>query len=174
MVEQRHPGGPRFAGSLEDQPRHVRNLMPARPRLNALGPPIPLWWRRELEKIDKRFVLQFHPTGRVQGSPKILGFWAVCTRLPRSGLLFKQHVLTLTDQNGCHRTPDARDIKRIKEGWWITKNEGFYAIFDEIDRNADIQEAEYEQRCHEEQCDLIDKVLVKVDPVLRLPRVCVP
>ena len=88
--------------------------------------------------------------------------------------MFKQHVLTLTDQDGCHRTPDARDLQRIKEGWWITKNEGFYAIFDEIDRNADIQEAEYEQRCHEEQLDLIDKALVKVDPVLRIPRVCVP
>jgi hypothetical protein len=173
MVEHRtHPAGPAFAGAFEDQPRHCRNLMPPRPRLNALGPAIPAWWQRELKKIDKRFVLQFHPTGRVQGSPKVIGFWAVCTQLPRSGLLFKQHVMTLVGQDGCHRTPDARDLRRIKEGWWTTKNQGFYAIFDAIDRNADIAEAEYEQRCQEEQIGLIDRILVDQDPFLNTPRVC--
>lgn len=172
VATKAHPGGPKFSGAIEDEPRHDRKVMPARPHLNALGPSIPEWWKRELTKIDERFVLQYNPTGHVLGSKGTLGFWAVCIQLPRSKLLFKQHVLPLVDDDGFQRMPTAFDLTRIRAGWNIARNEGFYALFDAIDRNADTQEAAYEQQCEDQQLANVDAVITEIDPYLNSPRIC--
>lgn len=90
------------------------------PAWNRLGPPIPLWFRRQLARIDPGLVLQYIPprTGRwprgVNRDVYPWGVWDVCKRLPRTGLLHPRAVWSLADEQGWYSPPGPDTIKLIR------------------------------------------------------------
>ena len=102
-----------------------RFFMSPRPDWNSLGPYVPGWFRARLKRIDKRLVLQFMPPatqvpGGVNAALHPQGVWAICRRLPRSGLLYKRWIFSLSDEKGRYRgvTMDMIDMLRYSRNLW--------------------------------------------------------
>ncbi len=147
-----------------------------RPDWNSVGPYITERWRRGLKKISSRLALQYFPTGCIPGTG-VRGFWAVCMRLPRSGLLYKQNVLMLTDAQGCFRHPDWGTLHELKVSWYRQRHEGMDAIFDSIDREIEFEREAEEDRQRAALLEAVERTITQLDPSSRelgLARVCVP
>lgn len=101
-----------------------RNMMFPNRAWNRQGPHIPGWFRRRLVKIDRTLVLQFMPpmhpleflrAGGVDCRLFPDGLWAVCRKLPRSGMLLKKFVWTLTGVGCRHTRPSFQTLRIIRK-----------------------------------------------------------
>jgi hypothetical protein len=161
IAEMRHPMGPHNPACEERQPRMDKKVMPPRPDWNALGPYISKRWRAALARISPRLTLQYFPYGVIPGTG-VRGFWAVCMRLPRSRMLYKQTVLSLTDGRGRVQHPDWGMLHELKHAWHTQRHEGMDAIFDSIDAEMEGEQGEIEQREFEALYDKVERDLAKV------------
>ena len=98
-------------------------LLKPDPVWNRFGPPIPLWFKRQLKWIDPELVLQFIPPhyttedGSVRGVPPELypfGVWSICKKLKRTGLLHPRTVWCLADLNGVYSPPGPDTIRILR------------------------------------------------------------
>lgn len=117
----------------------LTNLMPRRPDWNTLGPPVPLWFRSALKRLDKTLCLQFIPPTTVdpKGMPAQqypYGGWQICRRMKRVGWLHKLAVWSLIDRWGRYSPPgpDTIRILRLCKNLWNHRR--FTAMSDELDR----------------------------------------
>lgn len=90
-----------------------------RPDWNRLGPHVPSWFRRELRKIDPRLAMQFIPPMTVDPagvSPHLFpgGMWAICRKMPHSGMLCKRWNMTLTNQYGFYQKPTRETVRVLR------------------------------------------------------------
>jgi hypothetical protein len=101
-------------------------VMPVRKDWNAMGPPLPAWFKRGLRNIDPFLRLQYMPPdwaakGGVNADVFPCGAWVVCRAMRRTGWLHKRWTLALFDPpTGGIRPPtrqDLRDLKRAKKLW---------------------------------------------------------
>lgn len=163
-----HPMGPNNPGSFEPVQRVTRKLMPPRPEWNLLGPYIPRRWREALTKINKRLVLQYFPSG---------GFWSVCLMMPRTKLLFKQAVLSLTNDKGKSQPPSWGMLHAIKRGMWAFRHQGMDYELNRLDQRFEAADQKRVGRQSDQLLAAIMRSLAKLDPTSRelgLSRVCVP
>lgn len=102
------------------------NLMTERRDWNRQGPPVPAWFRRRLNGIDPKLVMQFIPPGEEGVSPDVFpqGVWTVCRRLRQSRFLFKQWTWAMTRpydaRPGCAHVPTysaLRLIRKARDCW---------------------------------------------------------
>lgn len=93
------------------------------PAWNALGPPVPLWFKEQLKQVDKDIVLQFIPpisrTNPRGCNPKIHpnGVWDICKKMGDSHYLHPRCVYSLTDMEGNHCQPTPKTYKLIRTAW---------------------------------------------------------
>lgn len=98
-------------------------LLKPDPVWNRLGPPIPLWFRRQLRWIDKDLMLQFvPPRGYISErgvNPEIhpYGVWNIGKLLPRTRFLNPCVVWSLTDMYGRYSPPQPATIKLIRTAY---------------------------------------------------------
>lgn len=88
-----------------------RYYMRAREDWNRAGPALPLWFKLQLRRIDRRLKLQFVP-GDAPGMPWPAGAWYICSRIPRTKWLAKRAVYMLVQQDGSP-IPPSRDLIRV-------------------------------------------------------------
>jgi hypothetical protein len=143
-----------------------RYIMPQRPDWNAIGPHLPLWFRRQLKKLDKRFVLQFIPPYPVLGSklsrelfPR--GCWVICRKLSRTGWLHNRWVMSLSDENGnpASPTPDSIAMLRVAKNLWRRSQAD--RLDQELDRSMRAVEAAKTEESRERMLSDLDRVLSK-------------
>lgn len=97
---------------------------------NALGPPLPLWFKAAVKRVDKRLVLQFIPPRSIdpQGVPSGMfpwGVWYICGRIPRCpDWITKRAIFTLADDSGVPVPPTWDIIKVLREAKWDRRREG--------------------------------------------------
>lgn len=96
-----------------------RSILPPRPDWNQMGPPVPLWFRRQVEMIDKDWTLQFVPprSQDPEGVPDDIypeGVWDICYKLPRSGYLRPVAVYSLADEDGYFSMPTPKIIEMLR------------------------------------------------------------
>lgn len=112
-----------------------------RPEWNRLGPPVSLWFRKQLERIDPKLVLQFLPVRSMKnprGVPPNLfpgGVWDICIRLPRSGYLSPVAVWSLVDAEGNFAPPGADTVHLIKKAYAFHRNQQTERFEAEMDRS---------------------------------------
>lgn len=94
---------------------------------NRRGPYVPLWFRLQLKKLDKKFVLQFLPP-RSERDPRGVdpgiyphGVWDVCVRLPRSGMLHPRVVWSLADTEGNYSPPGPDTVRLLRAALYFQK-----------------------------------------------------
>jgi len=112
--------GPNVKGPLPPAAllRFLRNsCMMERRDWNAMGPPLPVWFRVYLEEIDPDLVLQFvPPSSFAKGGccPKQhpFGVWAICKRMNATGLLCKRWVYSMSHPTGEPLQP-TRDLVEL-------------------------------------------------------------
>ena len=93
-------------------------FMPVRRDWNAMGSPIPAWFRRRLATLDPNLALQYMPPRSVDPAgvdenryPQ--GIWAICYRLGRTRWLAKQWVYGMVDDGGRYCPPDGRLVRLL-------------------------------------------------------------
>lgn len=91
-----------------------RYYMHRRKDWNRKGPRLPLWFRQQLRRIDRRLVLQFIP-GDAPGMPWKGGAWYICSRVPRSNLLAKRAVYMMVTADGSPIPPSPQLIRVLRE-----------------------------------------------------------
>ena len=82
-----------------------------RPEWNRMGPQLPLWFQRQIKRVDPRLCLQFVPPKSEEipdGGPTKWknGAWHICSEIPRSRWLARRSVFVLVEQNGEIIEPD--------------------------------------------------------------------
>lgn len=133
--------GPKVHGPLSPQAmlRFMRNsVMPERRDWNAMGPPLPVWFRVYVEEIDPDLVLQFvPPSSHAKGGccPKQhpFGVWAICRRMAATGWLCKRWVYSMTTADGSPLQP-TRDLVelliRARDMWRNGRMDQMESMFD--------------------------------------------
>lgn len=173
-----NPTGPYNPASTEhDDLRMPIKVMEPRPDWNLLGPYICKRWRDALSRINDRLVLQYFPSGHLSlpDGRVVIGFWAVCQRLRRTRLLYKQTVIHLHDPlTGEFRQPSWKTLDMLRREWWRQKHVGMEAIYDEIDAELAKDEELAEKKHMERLRQSVDKSIAALNPSLRLPRIVVP
>lgn len=115
-------------------------VMPSNRRWNALGVPLPLWFRRSLRRIDRRLTVQYMPPATVDPAgvnPAHFpyGLWTVCRKMPRTGWLHSRWVMGLFDEKtGRPRQPRRSDLAAIVECRNHWRRQRSERITDEFDR----------------------------------------
>lgn len=102
----------------------------AAPELNRLGPPVPVWFRKALKKIDKQLVVQFrpprsaeHPRG-VDPTKFPLGSLEICKKIGRSNILHPFTVWSLADDKGRPAPPGPDSLRLIKRAYSLKRSAG--------------------------------------------------
>lgn len=146
----------------------TRYIMPQRPDWNAVGPHLPFWFKRQLKKLDKRFVLQFIPPYPVLGSkltPALFPFgcWVICRKLSRTGWLHNRWVMSLSDEfgNPARPTPDSIAMLRLAKNLWRRSQAD--RLDDEFDRSMRAVEAAQSQESRDQMLADLERILRKRD-----------
>jgi hypothetical protein len=114
------------------------SMMPERRDWNAMGPPMPGWFRAYLRKIDPTLVLQFvpprsHAEGGCDPSRNPFGVWAICRRMPNTGWLCKRWVYSMAKADGTW-LPPTRDLVELlikaRNNWRRGRLDDMEATFD--------------------------------------------
>lgn len=119
----------------------VRESFRSRPEWNRQGPPVSLWFRKQLKRIDPKLTLQFFPvrsTRNPRGVPPNLfpgGIWDICIRLPRSGYLSPVAVWSLVDSRGNFAPPGADTVHLLKKAYALHRNRQTERFEAEMDRS---------------------------------------
>lgn len=118
-----------------------RDLFRPKPEWNRQGPPVSLWFRKQLKKIDPRLTLQFLPVRSLRnprGVPPNLfpgGVWDICIRLPKSGYLSPVAVWSLVDSEGNFAPPGADTVRLLKKAYAFKRNQQMHRLEVEMDRS---------------------------------------
>lgn len=95
------------AGVAQAVARHFRSyFMRSRPDWNRMGPPLPLWFRRRLARLDDKLVLQYIPPKTRDGggvNPSVFpkGVWYICGKMKHGKKwISKRAVFALVDGSG--------------------------------------------------------------------------
>lgn len=172
------PKGPLPAASLL---RFVQNsVMPERRDWNAMGPPLPVWFRTYIEEIDPDLVLQFvPPSSFAKGGccPKQhpFGVWAICRRMNATGWLCKRWVYSMTQPNGAPLVP-TRDLVelliRARDLWRKGQLDQLEDRFDRAmqeKRNEAVQQSKERMRSRIEQRMRMHQLRDRVSPRIAVP-----
>lgn len=117
--------------------------MRRRPDWNHLGPPLPLWFKAAVKRVDRRLVLQFIPPRSIdpEGVPSAmfpLGVWYICGKIPRSpGWLTKRAIFALADEQGNPVHPTWDIIKLLREAKWDRRREGASRLEQEFEESIE-------------------------------------
>jgi hypothetical protein len=117
-----------------------------RPDWNRMGPPVPLWFRKRVEKLG--FTLQFipprsiyHPRG-VNPDMYPGGVWDICKRLRRSKFLHPRVVFSLADSGGNYVRPCMETWRILRYALYLQRMNRMEELEDMMDRSiADYQQA---------------------------------
>lgn len=112
----------------------------AAPELNRLGPPVPVWFRRALKRIDKSLVVQFrpprseqHPRG-VDPTKFPYGSLEICKKIGRSNVLHPFTIWSLADDKGRPAPPGVDSIRLIKRAYDLKRSAGH---LDQMEKELD-------------------------------------
>lgn len=140
------------------------NVMAVNPGWNHLGPPIPLWFRSALRRLDSTLQLQFIPPSTVhpRGMPAEkypYGGWQICRRMKKTGWLHKLAVWSLMDRFGRYSPPgpDTIRILRLCRNLWNHRK--FTVLSDELDRVCSRMKKQREDASYEELMDNMGKFM---------------
>ena len=135
---------------------------------NSIGPKIPLWFRRELARVDPRLVLQFMPPDwfdreGVDARDYPCGLWVIVRRLSRSGCLYCAPTWTyaMVDAAGRQKEPDHGDLRLIraaKDAWRTQQHD---EMFGELDSSLAAIRTNKKQRKMAERAAYIDQRLTQ-------------
>jgi hypothetical protein len=112
--------GPKLNGPLPAAVLHkflTNSCMQPRADWNAMGPPLPAWFRAYLRRIDPNLVLQFVPPrsfakGGCDPDQHPFGVWAICRRMNATGWLCKRWVYSMSTPEGVPLYP-TRDLVEL-------------------------------------------------------------
>lgn len=140
------------------------NVMPVRPDWNSLGPPVPLWFRSALRRLDPTLQLQFIPPSSVcsdgmQVEKYPYGGWQICRRMKKTGWLHKLAVWSLMDRMGRYSPPgpDTIRILRLCKNLWNHRQ--FTTLSDELDRTCARMKKQKADESFESLCVDMDKFM---------------
>lgn len=102
---------------------------------NRLGPWLPGWFRRRLNRINPNWVLQFIPHVSVdpQGTHTPGGLWVICTRLPRSRLLYRAWTMALMGRDGRYMEPNADVLALLR----VAQDYANAGLYDHVSKVCD-------------------------------------
>jgi len=140
------------------------NIMSVEPGWNALGPPVPLWFRSALRRLDRTLQLQFIPPSTVhpKGMPSDkfpYGGWQICRRMKRSGWLHKLAVWSLMDRFGRYSPPGPDTIKILRLCKNLWNHNKFSVLSDELDRVCSDMKQQRADASYEELIDKMGKFM---------------
>ena len=129
-------------------------LFKARPDWNKRGPPVSIWFRRNLKRIDPKLTLQFIPP-RSQEDPRGLslemfpsGAWFICRRLRQSRLLHPKAVWSLVDAHGNPADPGPDTLRLLRLSLFLDSRGLGTKLEDEMDRCLGEMNSLRETRSH--------------------------
>jgi len=119
------------------------NVMPERPEWNKLGPPVPLWFKLQLKRLDPTLHLQFLPPSNwvepglcrhaMNWLEFPLGGWQICRKLKRVGWLHRLCVWSLMDRFGRYTPPDWETVVVLRYARNLWRNGLFTKLEDDLD-----------------------------------------
>lgn len=115
--------------SLDNLPRSVyeqtlENFVPDRYE-GLRGPSVAPYFLAELERIDARLVLRWHPYQHL---------YMVFLRMPATRKVWSQPVHIVRDGSGRYRPPATHDLDCIRKASWHARHEGATAWIEHMDR----------------------------------------
>ncbi len=118
-------------------------FMEPRPEWNTLGPRLPLWFRRRLEKACPNMALQFIPArgtvpkGGVDPHIYPHGVWIVCLKMKRTGWLHKRWLYAMAQRDdGSFLKPSMETIKLLRMTRDLSRRGDSQRMTDEFDRTC--------------------------------------
>lgn len=175
--------GPKLKGPLPASTllRFVQNsVMPERRDWNAMGPPLPGWFRAYLRKIDPNLVLQFVPprsfaAGGCDAKQHPFGVWAICRRMHATGWLCKRWVYSMSMPNGVP-LPPTRDLVELllkaRDLWRRGQMDEMEGMFD---RQMAEKRRTMVEKSRERQHERIEQRMRDMNmPAFMKPRMVVP
>lgn len=116
---------------------------------NAMGPPLPAWFKAAVARIAPNMCWQFFPPRGIAEdggvTPEVFpnGVWCLHQRLPRSGWLIARPFYTMADPWGQWEIPSPRIIKIIRLGLNLNRRRQMDRLAAEVEKSVqDVMKAE--------------------------------
>lgn len=133
---------------------------------NRGAPPLPLWFRLALKRIDHRLVLQFIPprtAERPDGVPSKWqdGAWYICASIPNSQWITRRAIFVLVDDNGRYLPPDRELIRVLRKARQARRRNQIDLLEKQYEESIDLLMKSREEKSRAELLDSIINTMRK-------------